>query len=136
MTITGVVETTISVEDVARSAEFYRRLFGFESQVCEERFCAFTIVPGQLLLIFKRGGTLEPVILPGGTIPPHDGQGKMHFALGIPADDFNAWLGRLRSFGIDVESVVEWPRGGKSIYFRDPDQHCVELLTPGVWENY
>ncbi|HWQ03343.1 MAG TPA: glyoxalase, partial [Candidatus Nitrosotenuis sp.] len=26
--------------------------------------------------------------------------------------------------------------GGRSIYFRDPDGHSLELVTPGVWPNY
>lgn len=136
MTITGVVETTITAEDVQRAGEFYARVMGFPIQFQDERLCAMTVAPGQVFLIFHRGGTSEPAETPGGVIPGHDGKGRMHFAFGIPAEDFNTWQGRLRSFGIEVESIVEWPKGGKSIYFRDPDQHCVELVTPGVWENY
>jgi catechol 2,3-dioxygenase-like lactoylglutathione lyase family enzyme len=26
-----------------------------------------------------------------------------------------------------------WPRGAKSIYFRDPDGNLAELITPGFW---
>jgi hypothetical protein len=28
-----------------------------------------------------------------------------------------------------VESVVNWPEGGRSMYFRDPDDHVIELKT-------
>ncbi|HEX5778765.1 MAG TPA: glyoxalase, partial [Xanthobacteraceae bacterium] len=38
--------------------------------------------------------------------------------------------------GIELESRVDWPRGGKSIYFRDPDGHLLEFATPGLWANY
>ena len=38
--------------------------------------------------------------------------------------------------GIEIESEVTWTRGGRSLYFRDPDGHLVELATPGVWEVY
>jgi catechol 2,3-dioxygenase-like lactoylglutathione lyase family enzyme len=31
---------------------------------------------------------------------------------------------------------MEWPRGGTSLYFRDPDGHLVELATPGLWSIY
>jgi catechol 2,3-dioxygenase-like lactoylglutathione lyase family enzyme len=31
---------------------------------------------------------------------------------------------------------MNWARGGKSLYFRDPDGHLVELVTPGVWATY
>nr|WP_237705563.1 hypothetical protein [Chthoniobacter flavus] len=34
---------------------------------------------------------------------------------------------------MEVESRVTWERGGESIYFRDPDGHLLEMLTPGVW---
>jgi hypothetical protein len=28
---------------------------------------------------------------------------------------------------------IEWPSGGRSIYFRDPAGNLVDLVTPGVW---
>jgi catechol 2,3-dioxygenase-like lactoylglutathione lyase family enzyme len=31
---------------------------------------------------------------------------------------------------------MAWPRGGTSLYFRDPDGHLVELATPGLWSIY
>jgi hypothetical protein len=31
---------------------------------------------------------------------------------------------------------VVWPEGSTSIYFRDPDGHLLELVTPGLWPNY
>jgi hypothetical protein len=38
---------------------------------------------------------------------------------------------RLAAEGVAVESVVGRPGGARSLYFRDPDQHLVELLSPG-----
>jgi len=35
-----------------------------------------------------------------------------------------------------VEGRVDWPAGGKSVYFRDPDGHMLELATPGLWRIY
>ena len=37
---------------------------------------------------------------------------------------------------IEIESRVTWPGGGTSLYFRDPEGHLLELLTPGVWQIY
>ena len=31
--------------------------------------------------------------------------------------------------GIDVESRIDWPTGGRSLDFRDPDGHVVKLKT-------
>jgi len=134
--VTAVLETCLHVEDVERSARFYEDLFGFTRMAGDGRFCAFDVARGSVLLLFRRGGTLEPVQVPGGLIPPHDGSGHMHFAFAIQAADHNAWLKRLESAGVAIESRVRWEEGGESIYFRDPDQHLVELATPGIWPNY
>jgi len=134
--VTGVLETCLHVEDVERSARFYEQLFGFPRMASDARFCAFNVAERSVLLLFRRGGTLEPIAVPGGLIPPHDASGHTHFALAIPADDLNAWIERLKSAGIAIESHVRWEHGGESLYFRDPDHHLVELATPGIWPNY
>jgi catechol 2,3-dioxygenase-like lactoylglutathione lyase family enzyme len=136
MKINGIVETALSVEDVARSAEFYERLFGLRRLAGDSRFCAFAIPGNAVLLLFKKGGTLNPVPTPGGMIPAHDGSGRMHFAFKISADSVEACERELAAQGISIESTVHWPEGGLSLYFRDPDEHLVELITPGCWEVY
>jgi catechol 2,3-dioxygenase-like lactoylglutathione lyase family enzyme len=134
--VTGVLETCIHVEDIERSAGFYERLFGFRRLGYDERFCAFDVAGCDVLILFRRGGTSEPVTLPGGVIPPHGGSGHLHFAFAIPAEDLRAWEQRLGEAGVKIESRVKWSRGGESLYFRDPDDHLVELATPGIWATY
>ena len=133
--VTGLLETALYVADVARSRDFYQDLFGFEAMVSEERICALDVAPNQVLLLFRRGGTLKPVQTPGGVIPAHDGGGEQHFAFGIPADSLDEWEAYLIGKGIEIESRVDWPQGGTSLYFRDPDRLAVELATPGIWKN-
>jgi catechol 2,3-dioxygenase-like lactoylglutathione lyase family enzyme len=36
---------------------------------------------------------------------------------------------------IAIKGRTEWPRGGRSIYFRDPDGHLLELAALGLWRN-
>jgi catechol 2,3-dioxygenase-like lactoylglutathione lyase family enzyme len=134
--VNRILETGLYVGDVARSMGFYQRLFGFEKIVSDERFCALAVADAQVLLLFLRGGTLLPLVVEGGVIPPHDGAGEMHFAFGIDASELDPWTARLAEFGIPIESRVTWPRGGVSLYFRDPDAHLVELVTPGIWPIY
>jgi catechol 2,3-dioxygenase-like lactoylglutathione lyase family enzyme len=136
MKINGIVETALDVADVATAAEFYERLFSLRRLAGDDRFCAFAVPGNAVLLLFKKGGTPEPVPTPGGMIPPHDGSGRMHFAFKISADSVEACEQELASQGVAIESRVHWPRGGMSLYFRDPDQHLVELITPGCWEVY
>jgi catechol 2,3-dioxygenase-like lactoylglutathione lyase family enzyme len=79
---------------------------------------------------------VEPVLMPGGLIPAHDSSGQSHFAFSISKGDFLAWEKHLTAMGIPIESKVDWPAGGKSLYFRDPDDNLVEVATPGIWEVY
>ena len=128
-----IAETVLYVDDLDRAATFYTRLFGSAVLRHDERLCALRIADEQVLLLFKRGGSLEASPIPGGIIPPHDGAGPMHVCFGINEDELEAWAEKLKEQGIAIESRVTWPTGATSLYFRDPDQHAVELATPGIW---
>ena len=78
----------------------------------------------------------RPNPVPGGTIPAHDAAGRMHLGLAIPADQLQAWESHLAAHNVPIESRVQGARGGTSLYFRDPDGHLLELLTPGIWDIY
>jgi catechol 2,3-dioxygenase-like lactoylglutathione lyase family enzyme len=134
--IQGIVETALHVKSVARSTEFYERLFGIEKMLGDDRFSALPLPGGQVLLLFLIGGTGAPVPIPGGLIPPHGGSGDLHVAFKIAADELAAWERRLGELGIEIESTVKWERGGTSLYFRDLDHHLIELITPGCWPVY
>jgi catechol 2,3-dioxygenase-like lactoylglutathione lyase family enzyme len=60
----------------------------------------------------------------------------VHIAFSIAADELGAWETRLTQAGVEIEARATWPRGGISIYFRDPDGHLLELATPGLWAGY
>jgi catechol 2,3-dioxygenase-like lactoylglutathione lyase family enzyme len=131
-----IVETCLHVEDLNRSREFYSDLFGYPLMKSDERFCAFHVGHHQVLLLFLHGSDPEGSILPFGTIPAHGTSGRAHLGFGVPAISLPAWRERLEKKSISIESSFTWPGGGTSIYFRDPDGHLLELLTPGVWPNY
>lgn len=135
-TVGRVLETSLYVDDVARSTEFYQRLFGFEKLVADDRFCAMNVRDQQVLLLFRKGGTTEPMTMPGGILPPHDGSGTTHLAFSIGVDDEAEWSRKLAEANVAIESRVTWPRGGFSLYFRDPDGHLLELVSPGCWTIY
>ncbi len=131
-----VLETSLYVDDLARSVEFYERIFGFSKLVADARFCAFNVSDQQVLLLFRKRATTEPMTIPGGVIPAHDGDGHLHVAFTIPLDAEQEWREHLAAHEIAIESRVAWPRGGFSLYFRDPDGHLLELVSPGCWTIY
>jgi catechol 2,3-dioxygenase-like lactoylglutathione lyase family enzyme len=130
-----ILETCLYVEDLARSRGFYERVLGLTSFVANDRFCGLT-AGSSVLLLFRRGATTEWVDLPGGRLPPHDGSGKNHFAFAIDVDARAEWKRHLLEQGVPITSEVQWPLGGASLYFDDPDGHVVELATPGTWPVY
>jgi catechol 2,3-dioxygenase-like lactoylglutathione lyase family enzyme len=134
--LAGVIETALYVDDLTRAITFYRDILGVAALNQDARFAAFDVGGRSVLLLFKRGATLETVHLPGGTIPPHDGHGPLHIAFAVTTDELPAWERRLVEQGVAIEARTAWPRGGHSIYFRDPDNHLLELVTPGVWAIY
>ena len=134
--LVGVLETCLYVEELERSKRFYRALFQFEILSEDDRFCASSVAGRQVLLLFQKEAARQPAVLPGGTIPGHGGSGHLHLAFAVAAFDWNGWENRLREANLPIESIVDWPRGGRSLYFRDPDKHLIELATPGIWAIY
>jgi catechol 2,3-dioxygenase-like lactoylglutathione lyase family enzyme len=131
-----VIETCLYADDLERAAGFYEEVMGLPVLTADSRFRAYDVGGRSVLLVFRRGATLETVHMPGGTIPPHDGHGGLHIAFAIAADELSDWEMRLGAHGIAIEGRTKWSRGGESIYFRDPDRHLLELATPGLWAIY
>jgi catechol 2,3-dioxygenase-like lactoylglutathione lyase family enzyme len=131
-----VLETSLYVDPLERSIEFYERIFGFPRLASDARFCAFSVSGQQVLLLFRKGASTEPIHTPGGLIPPNDGGGSLHLAFTIAASDEEQWRKWLEQNGVAIESRVTWPLGGASLYFCDPDGHLLELITPGCWAIY
>jgi catechol 2,3-dioxygenase-like lactoylglutathione lyase family enzyme len=134
--LTGVLETSLYVEDMERSIHFYQDVMQFRKLVSDERFCALQAAQQQVLLLFKKGASTEPMVIDGGTIPPHDASGQTHLAFAISAQELEPWERWLGQHHLVIESKVRWERGGQSIYFRDPDGNLLELVTPGCWAIY
>jgi len=126
----GILESSLYVSDVARSVQFYEKIFGF--RVISDfggRGCAMEAGDRQVLLLFKKGGSRA-------IQSPHDGDGELHLAFAIAAPELAAWEVWLAENGIELEEKRAWELGGHSLYFRDPDRHLLEVATPGVWSIY
>jgi catechol 2,3-dioxygenase-like lactoylglutathione lyase family enzyme len=134
--VSHVLESSLYVADLDRSEAFYRRVLGFPAVLHDARMRALEVPGGAVLLLFRRGAAREPAHTPNGDIPPHDGQGALHLCFAIPVGELASWQAHLAAENVPIESRVTWPRGGISLYFRDPDGHSVEIATPGLWPAY
>ena len=107
-----VLETALYVDDLDRAAAFYGDVFELPALYGDERLRAFAVGPS-VLLLFRRGASLETMTMPGGTIPPHDGSGPLHVAFAIGTEELFQWEKRLRDRAIAIEGRTDWPRCGR-----------------------
>ncbi len=81
-----------------------------------------------VLLLFKKRASLDIDF-------PHDGDGELHIAFAISVEEYPRWEAWLKTRGVPAGTKT-WEGGGRSLYFRDPDGHLLELVTPGTWSVY
>jgi catechol 2,3-dioxygenase-like lactoylglutathione lyase family enzyme len=127
--IKAVIETAIYVDDLDAAEDFYGTVLSLRIMGKEPgHHVFFQVGEASVLLAFLAEATLK-----GDQLPPHGATGPGHFALGIEEEPLDSWRKLLQGQGVSIEKEVEWPKGGKSIYFRDPAGNAVELITPGLW---
>ena len=132
----GILETAIHTEDMPRARAFYEGVLGLAPIYADDRLSAYAVAGHDVLLVFKKGATGNTVTLPSGTIPGHGGDGALHVAFAIGKEELDRWEKHLDDRGVAIEGRNDWSRGGRSVYFRDPDGHLLELATPGLWSVY
>jgi catechol 2,3-dioxygenase-like lactoylglutathione lyase family enzyme len=127
--IQDLVEIGVYADDLDQAEHFYAEVLGLSIRGKEAgRHVFFQVGDRAMLLVFRPAATLR-----GELLPAHGSRGPGHLALGIAAEDLEAWRRRLGEHRIAIEHEEIWPLGGHSLYFRDPAGNSVELITPGVW---
>ena len=122
-------EASIYASDLAAAEKFYRDVLGLEKiSSLEDRGVVFRC-GGTVLLVFDPARTR----IPDAGVPPHGANGEGHIAFVIQDSEFEPWKTRLTGSAVAIEAEVEWPSGGRSLYFRDPAGNVVELAPPTLW---
>lgn len=128
-TLSKIVETCLYVSDLEQTRDFYNGLLGLELITLKKGRHVFFRVGSDVLLCF-----LPEVTKHEAELGTHYAHGQQHFAFECPAGELDAWKAFLTENGVNIDREITWRPGCRSIYFRDPDQHSVEIVMPGLWE--
>lgn len=132
--VEGVLETCLYAADLAAAERFYAEVIGLSVYARVDGRHVFFRCGDAMFLVFN------PVVTGHGmhvdTREPrlqHGATGPGHVAFRVPLSLLAGWRDQLDAEGVPIEAEVTWPRGGRSIYVRDPAGNSVELATADIW---
>ncbi len=112
--------TIVPSRDKEAAARFFSRIFGLSYNGPVSHFAAVR-VNENLTLDFDEASDFEP----------------HHYAFKVSEAEFDAIFGRIKADGViygsgpgsSEDMQINHRRGGRGVYFRDPDGHLLEILT-------
>jgi catechol 2,3-dioxygenase-like lactoylglutathione lyase family enzyme len=134
MTIEGVLETCLYASDLGAAERFYAGTLGLPVVARDaERHLFFRCGPSMLLVFDPQRTATSPGRVAGTPVPAHGAHGAGHVCFRVGAGDLARWRERLEQAGVAIEAEIAWPRGGSSLYVRDPAGNSVELAPARIW---
>jgi len=125
MKVGNILETALYAVDLEAAETFYTRVLGLE---------VYSRLAGRHVF-FRSGMGMFLVFNPNQTekeADPHGCRGQGHVAWAISQQKLDPWKQWLEGHGVAVNDF-HWPKGGRSLYFRDPAGNSLELTTPSLW---
>lgn len=116
--------TIVAAHDPKASAQFLAGILGVEVGAPVAHFTPVTLA-NRVTLDYDRADQVAP----------------QHYAFLVSDEEFEAAFGRIRDAGITYYAdpgctrageVYQGKAGHRGTYFRDPDGHLMEILTPGT----
>ncbi|MHB8972807.1 MAG: VOC family protein [Pirellulaceae bacterium] len=129
MKVNEILETCLYVNDLDIAQDFYRHVLGLELFEHHPGRHLFWRCGQRMLLLFLAEGS----DVADSSVPRHGAHGAGHVAFAVPDRDILRWKQHLACRGVDIEQSVEWPQGGRSVYFRDPAGNSLEVASPRIW---
>ena len=113
---------------MAALVAFYGQVVGLtEIDPPDDHSAAFRLDDGNVLLVFDPSRTSTP----GRFVPEHGTTGNGHVAFRV--SDLDEATAELRGHDVEIEREITWPKGGRSVYFRDPANNSVEFVEGEIW---
>ena len=123
-----ILETSLYADDLDQAESFYKSVLGLNQFAKETGRHLFYKLGDQMLLLFNPARTIEE-----SEVAPHGARGPGHVAFAVPMSEMDEWKKHLKGKGVEIEKDALWPKGGRSLYFRDPAGNCLEFASPLVW---
>jgi catechol 2,3-dioxygenase-like lactoylglutathione lyase family enzyme len=125
-----ILETCIYSDKLEELKKFYTDTLGLVLHSEVQNRHLFFRCGDSMLMVFNPEETLRS----DSKVPQHGASGPGHVAFAVSTTEFEQWEKHLNRKNIQIETLMDWPNGGKSLYFRDPSGNCIELATPDLWE--
>jgi len=130
----AILEAALYVSDLDVAERFYSDVLGLDVIThAEGRHVFFRCGKGVVLLFNASATEIPPPPDAKLPVPPHGARGPGHLCFAASAQEIKRWKERLEAKGIAIEADFEWPKGGRSIYFRDPSGNSLEFAEPRIW---
>lgn len=126
--LAGVLETVLYVDDLEAAERFYGEVLGLELAGAQPSLFRFFRIGRAMLLLFEPEAASVP-----RDVPAHGARGPGHACFAVADAELDGWRQHLESLGVAIEHEQTWPRGGRSLYFRDPAGNSLELASPRIW---
>jgi catechol 2,3-dioxygenase-like lactoylglutathione lyase family enzyme len=134
MKVKAVLESCLYGDDLEAAEVFYTEVLGLEVyKKTPGRHVFFQLEKGMFLFFNPERTRQIPPADAKFRVPAHGVAGEGHLAFSMDAKDYDHWKNRLIGNGVEIESEVDWPAGGRSIYFRDPAGNSLELAMASIW---
>lgn len=125
----SVLETCLYVHDLRSAEQFYSRVLRLELLGRRPGRHIFFRCGSGVLLLFDAAATAST-----SEVPSHGARGPGHVAFAIQEGELERWQDHLAECHVAIERIVDWPQGGRSLYFRDPSSNSLELTLRRIWQ--
>jgi catechol 2,3-dioxygenase-like lactoylglutathione lyase family enzyme len=125
--LTGILETVLyctpETEELTR--RFYENVLGLR------RVSKWTYRMGpHLFLLFNEKETRVQE-----WPPPHGASGSGHLCFTVPPEGYDRWKERLEEHDVRLIDEIDWSRGVRSFYFKDPAGNLLEIANGDMWPD-
>ncbi|MEM6421774.1 MAG: VOC family protein [Pseudomonadota bacterium] len=131
--ITHILETALYAPNLEETAAFYEQVLGLERLSAVAGRHVFYRLERQMLLLFDPAASTVPPPQGAIEVPPHGTRGEGHVCFDAAPLGIEAWAERLERAGVEIERRIDWPQGGRSLYFRDPAGNSLEVAERRIW---